>query len=101
MEPTVTIHCRVSDVAIVQQAVQTAQNNYKEISGRNVDVDVEGDLSKESAGGVRLVAANGRITLDNTLDERLKLLEEKVGFLVFIYPVNLADQRVDATGNST
>jgi V-type H+-transporting ATPase subunit E len=79
MEPTVTIHCRASDVAIVQQAVQTAQSNYKDISGRDVKVDVEGDLSKDSAGGVRLVAANGRITLNNTLDERLKLLEEKVG----------------------
>ncbi len=100
MEPAVTIHCRVSDVAIVQQAVQTAQSNYKEISGRDVKVDVEGGLSKASAGGVRLVAANGRITLDNTLDERLKLLEEKVGFLVPFYLVNLADQHADATGNS-
>ena len=31
-----------------------------------------------SAGGVKLASGNGRITLDNTLDERLRLLEDRV-----------------------
>lgn len=84
MEPSVTVHSRAADVSIVQQAVQAAQANYKEISGRDVKVDVEGDLGKDSAGGVRLVAAAGRITLDNTLDERLKLLEEKASRILLL-----------------
>jgi V-type H+-transporting ATPase subunit E len=32
-----------------------------------------------SAGGVKLVSSSRRITIDNTLDERLRLLEDKVG----------------------
>ncbi len=31
-----------------------------------------------SAGGVKLVSGTDRITLDNTLDERLRLLEDRV-----------------------
>lgn len=34
-----------------------------------------------SAGGVKLVSGNSRITLDNTLDERLRLLEDRVRVL--------------------
>ena len=30
------------------------------------------------AGGVVLISGTGRITLDNTLDERLRLLEDRV-----------------------
>jgi len=37
-------------------------------------------LSECSAGGVRLVSGNERITIDNTLDERLHLLEEQVRY---------------------
>lgn len=38
-------------------------------------------LSEHSAGGVRLVSGNERITIDNTLDQRLHLLEEQVRYL--------------------
>lgn len=31
-----------------------------------------------SAGGVKLISGTRRITLDNTLDERLRLLEDRV-----------------------
>jgi len=31
-----------------------------------------------SQGGVKLVSGSGRITLDNTMEERLRLLEDKV-----------------------
>ncbi len=31
-----------------------------------------------SSGGVKLVSGSRRITLDNTLDERLRLLEDRV-----------------------
>lgn len=33
---------------------------------------------RRSAGGVKLVSGTERITLDNTLDERLRLLEDRV-----------------------
>lgn len=47
-----------------------------------------------SAGGIILVSATRRITIDNTLDERLRLLEDKVRFTFFMgwltrYKINL------------
>ena len=33
---------------------------------------------RHSAGGVKLISGTERITLDNTLDERLRLLEDRV-----------------------
>jgi hypothetical protein len=33
-----------------------------------------------SAGGIKLVSGSRRITLDNTLDERLRLLEDRVRY---------------------
>ena len=36
-----------------------------------------------SAGGIKLVNASRRITLDNSLDERLRLLEDRVSYLQF------------------
>ena len=35
-------------------------------------------MSHHSSGGVKLISGSRRITLDNTLDERLRLLEDRV-----------------------
>ena len=37
-----------------------------------------------SAGGVRLISGSERITIDNTLDERLRLLEEQVRYFYIV-----------------
>jgi hypothetical protein len=34
-----------------------------------------------SSGGVKLISGSRRITLDNTLDERLRLLEDRVRYV--------------------
>lgn len=49
-------------------------------SPNGVDSESPTDLTfvTRSAGGVKLIAGNNRITMDNTLDERLKLLEDRV-----------------------
>ncbi|KAG8803217.1 V-ATPase V1 sector subunit E [Serendipita sp. 411] len=78
MEADVTVHSRPQDTGVVQRAVESASGRYKDVSGRKVNVQVEGSLSKDCAGGVRLIAAGTKIMVDNTLDERLKLLEEKM-----------------------
>lgn len=36
------------------------------------------DTPSTSSGGVKLVNGSKRITIDNTLDERLRLLEDRV-----------------------
>ncbi|KAH0579093.1 V-type proton ATPase subunit E [Termitomyces sp. J132] len=78
LEPTATVYARPQDVEIVKQAAANAQKSYTEISGRKVECEVEGVLSDDAAGGVKLVSGSRRITLDNTLDERLRLLEDRM-----------------------
>jgi V-type H+-transporting ATPase subunit E len=112
MEPSVTVHARPQDIEVVKQAALTAARKYKDISGRDIKVEVEGSLSKGwsafsflsvcaipdlgvnefySAGGIKLVDGSRRITVDNTLDERLRLLEEKVTGFNF-HPVQITYQ---------
>lgn len=98
-EESVTLHVRPSDERVVGQAATSAAQAYKGISGRPVQFTVQCTLPRDrygqclclgmlthrvlyecSAGGVRLVSGNGRITIDNTLDERLHLLEEQVRY---------------------
>jgi len=79
LEPSVGIYCRNSDVDLVSQAAGNAAKTYKEISGRDVEFAIEGSISDDaSQGGVKLVSGTGRITLDNTMEERLRLLEDKM-----------------------
>jgi len=78
LEPEVCVHARKKDEAVVQQAADGASKAYTELSGRSVNVTVEASLSNDGAGGVKLISGNMRITVDNTLDERLKLLETQM-----------------------
>jgi len=79
MEPAVTIHSRKSDHGVVTQSAKNAAEKFKEISGRNIKFEVEVSIADDSSqGGVKLVSGSGRITLDNTLEERLRLLEDKM-----------------------
>lgn len=114
MEPSVTVHSRKSDVEKVKQASVNASMAYKDISGYDISFDVQGSIADDayaffpdnlssqpsdyfvyrSQGGVKFVSGNGRITLDNTLEERLRLLEDKVRrpIALHIYtPENFAD----------
>ncbi|TBU48930.1 ATPase V1/A1 complex subunit E [Dichomitus squalens] len=78
LEPEVTVHARPKDVQLVQRAAENAAQQYNEISGKTVKSTVEGSLSDDIAGGVKLVSGSQRITIDNTLDERLRLLEDRM-----------------------
>ncbi|KAJ3510455.1 hypothetical protein NLJ89_g4664 [Agrocybe chaxingu] len=79
LETSVTIYSRKSDVSTVRRAAENAARTYKDISGRDITFDVQGTIADDSSqGGVKLVSGSGRITLDNTLEERLRLLEDKM-----------------------
>jgi len=78
MEPAVTVHARGRDVDLVEQASYAAARTYTELSGREIRFDVQGSLSDDGAGGVKLANGTRRITIDNTLDERLRLLEDRM-----------------------
>ncbi|KAG7092187.1 hypothetical protein E1B28_008556 [Marasmius oreades] len=78
LENSIVIYARAKDVDLVKQASVSAAKTYKEISGREVETRVEGNLNDDLAGGVKLASSTGRITLNNTLDERLRLLEDRM-----------------------
>ncbi|KAL4063680.1 ATPase, V1/A1 complex, subunit E [Scleroderma yunnanense] len=78
LEPKVTIITREQDVKLVQKAGAASAETYTQMSGRVVIFGVQATLNSNSAGGVKLANGNKRITIDNTLDERLRLLEDKM-----------------------
>ncbi|KAK0240823.1 ATPase, V1/A1 complex, subunit E [Armillaria nabsnona] len=78
MEPSVTLFARKQDVSLVEEAAANAAQTYKEISGWEVKYNIEGSLGGDGAGGIKLVNGSRRITIDNTLDERLRLLEDRM-----------------------
>ena len=82
MEPEVAITARSADVQLVQGVLdQAAQEYASKTGGRKVKLSVSEGLEKDSAGGVLLAGLNGMIKVNNTLDERLRLIEDKVRML--------------------
>lgn len=78
MESKVFIHTRTQEADMAQQAAEAASKTYQELTGRNIGFEIVPGLDEDGAGGIRLVDASRRITVDNTLDERLKLLEDRM-----------------------
>lgn len=93
MEEKVTVTCKSTDVQLTQAAAKEAEKQYKEKSGRTTTVTVQEGLDKQryvadcasgpkrtdtlaSHGGLILSGHGGRININQTLDERLRLLEE-------------------------
>ena len=73
-----TVTVRSGDVQLAQSAAKDAEAAFKDKSGRDTKVEVKEGLSKDSAGGVVLSGHGGRIKINNTLEERLRLLEDRM-----------------------
>ncbi|KAK1927422.1 vacuolar ATP synthase subunit E [Papiliotrema laurentii] len=78
LAPEVKLEHRPKDANAVKKAAKKAEDRYKEMSGRETKIDFEATLNDDSAGGVIGSTMQGRIKVDNTLGERLKILEEKM-----------------------
>ncbi|WFD38028.1 V-ATPase V1 sector subunit E [Malassezia japonica] len=77
-ETSVEVIARSGDVQLVQEVSDSAIKRYTDETGRKANINVKEGLSKDSAGGLILTGLNGRIQLNNTLEERLHLLEDKM-----------------------
>ncbi|CAP68059.1 uncharacterized protein PODANS_1_19250 [Podospora anserina S mat+] len=77
-EPELQIRARKADYELVKNAIEKAEGEYKEKTGREVKatIDEENEVAEGSAGGVIIVGGNGKIDIDNTLEARLDLLKE-------------------------
>lgn len=78
MEPIVTIRVKSGDLELAKVALKTAADNFNEKAGFPVEItiDEENCLPESVAGGVTVVSESGKISVNNTLDERLKLLSD-------------------------
>ncbi|ODN97355.1 V-type H+-transporting ATPase subunit E [Cryptococcus wingfieldii CBS 7118] len=78
LSPRVHLAHRPKDSDLVKKAASAAQKRYKEIAGRESELSFDDSLADDSAGGVVGSTLGNKIKVDNTLEERLKILEEKM-----------------------
>jgi len=79
-EKKVQIRCRKKDDDIVKKAAEAAKKEYKEkTKAQDVEIviDEKERVPEESAGGVIILNGTGKIDVNNTFEERLKLLENE------------------------
>jgi V-type H+-transporting ATPase subunit E len=78
MEEEVSVRVRKQDVDIAKKASATAATEFEKKSSKSVSISIdESDyLPDNSAGGVIIINSTGKIDVNNTLEERLKLLSE-------------------------
>ncbi|KAJ5143472.1 uncharacterized protein N7515_002259 [Penicillium bovifimosum] len=76
-EDKVQIRSRKKDFDVTKKAIEEAAKEYKENVGSEVTVTVDESepLAEGSAGGVIIVGGQGKIEINNTFEERLRLLE--------------------------
>lgn len=79
LEDKVTIKVRKADVALAKEAAEQAVKDFESKAKFSVDITVDETnfLSSDIAGGVVVVNGTGKIEVDNTLEERLKILSEE------------------------
>jgi V-type H+-transporting ATPase subunit E len=76
-EPKLQVKARKADYDAVKKAIESAESEYKSKVDKEVSITIDerDPLPEGSAGGVIIVGTGGRIDINNTLEERLKLLE--------------------------
>lgn len=76
-EKNVKVKAREKDYGVVKKAIPDAQAAYKDTLGEDVKIEIdESDpLPSDSAGGVFIVGFHGKIDVNNTLEERLRIME--------------------------
>ncbi|KAL8784096.1 MAG: hypothetical protein Q9213_004155 [Squamulea squamosa] len=77
-EDKVVVRARKDDYDVMRKAIEGAKAEYKKTFGGKeiqVELDEKNPQPEGCSGGVSIVGGGGRIDINNTLDERLKLLE--------------------------
>lgn len=78
MEPKVVVHVRKVDIPIVESVLASVNQEYKAKLEEDVTIyiDKEDFLPEKSAGGLLATSLDGRIKVDNTLENRLHIISE-------------------------
>lgn len=77
MSKEVTISAREADYDLVKDAISKSTKDFKEKSGIDVkaSIDEKDPLSTSLHGGVIVKGNGGKIKVNNTLEERLSLMQ--------------------------
>ncbi|GAA5908573.1 hypothetical protein JCM5296_000595 [Sporobolomyces johnsonii] len=78
MEKDTTVIGRPKDRKLLDKAAEEAAAEFEKEAGFKVKIEVNDELGDKSNGGIILRGYGSRITVNNTLDERLRLLEERM-----------------------
>ncbi|KAI9725745.1 MAG: V-ATPase V1 sector subunit E [Chrysothrix sp. TS-e1954] len=76
-EGKVAVRAREKDGDVVKKAMEESKKVYKEKMGKDVEIvlDEKNPLPEGSNGGIFIVGGGGKIDINNTFDERLKILQ--------------------------
>merc|ERR1711879_163450 len=85
LEQEVTIRCKAIDAKMVQAVLNDASSQYSKVIKQEtgadktckLTIDTKEVLPASCIGGVMLLCQNSKITIDNTIDLRLKLVMEQ------------------------
>lgn len=78
LEPEAVVIAREADKQIVESLLEEVAKEYKEKTGMDIVVKISDSyLNKDISGGVIVSNGDGKIEVDNTLEERLKLLNQE------------------------
>lgn len=79
LEEKVVVRVRKADVAVAKEAAEEAAKAFEEKSKFKVEITIDETnfLGKDIAGGAVIANGTGKIEVNNTLEERLKLLSEE------------------------
>ncbi|KAF8241512.1 vacuolar ATP synthase subunit E [Wilcoxina mikolae CBS 423.85] len=77
-EDSVRVRCRKKDAAVMKDALSLATKEYKDMCGQDISmtVDESNTLPEDSHGGIFLSGTGGKIIINNTLEERLHIIEQ-------------------------
>lgn len=80
LEPAIVIRCRQQDVKLVKSVLSGAVDEYKKAVKKDcaLTVDEQNFLGPVCSGGVELLAKQGRIKVENTLESRLELISRQM-----------------------
>ncbi|RMX44574.1 hypothetical protein pdam_00002790 [Pocillopora damicornis] len=80
LEPAVSIRCRQQDLDILKGVKDAAVEEYKKATKKSVELSIDEQtfLGSDCAGGVELLAKQGRIKVVNTLESRLEMMSKQM-----------------------
>merc|ERR1712224_1081969 len=98
LEPQVEVRCRDGDVKLVESCLSTASSEYAKAIKAQTGATKECKfiisktqfIPNSNLGGVILACFDGRITVKNTIDDRLKLVleQDKPAIRQLLFPAN-------------